>query len=56
MRQSRKEARLQWLMNEGLLPERREAMSAAIEASDELGRGLASEAEHPRRLDRGGRG
>ncbi len=44
MRQSRKEQTTQWLMKEGLMPERREAMALAAQSEEfggELGAGSA---------------
>jgi hypothetical protein len=60
MRQSRKEANLEWMMREGLLPERREAMVFASqtrnEFADELGTGSPAGAVHGRRHPPSGRG
>jgi hypothetical protein len=60
MRQSRKEATLEWMIREGLFPDRREAMvlSADIrnELGDELGSRSPASAAHGRRHPPGGRG
>jgi hypothetical protein len=60
MRQSRKEANMEWMMREGLMPERREAMAIASqirnEFADELGTGSPAGAAHGRRHPPGGRG
>jgi hypothetical protein len=60
MRQSRKEANLEWMMKEGLIPERREAMVVSAdtrnEFGDELGTRSAAGAAHGRRHPPGGRG
>lgn len=60
MRQSRKEAKLEWFMREGLIPERREAMALDTgreEFGGELGSiGLAAGAANGRRHPPGGRG
>ncbi|WP_027085292.1 hypothetical protein [Cohnella panacarvi] len=60
MRQSRKEAKLEWFMREGLMPERREAMALDTgreEFGSELGSIGPSEGEaNGRRHPPGGRG
>jgi len=60
MRQSRKEQTTQWLMKEGLMPERREAMALAAQSEEfggELGAaGPAAGASNGRRQPPGGRG
>lgn len=60
MRQSRKEAKMEWFMREGLLPERREAMAFrdnGEEFSGELGAsGTAAGATNGRKHPPGGRG
>jgi hypothetical protein len=60
MRQSSKEANMEWMMREGFMPERREAMSLASairnEFGDEPGTGSAAGAAHGRRHPPGGRG
>jgi hypothetical protein len=60
MRQSRKEANLEWKMREGLMPERREAMAIASqirnEFANELGANPSEGAAHGRRYPPGGRG
>ncbi len=59
MRQSRKEAKLEWFMREGLMPERREAMAFETgreEFGAELGAGPAAGAANGRRHPPGGRG
>lgn len=60
MRQSRKEAKLEWFMREGLMPERREAMAlgaANEEFGGELGAsGSPAGAVHGRKHPPGGRG
>jgi hypothetical protein len=60
MRQSRKEANMEWMMREGLLPERREAMVLSDkirnEFGDELGASSPAGASHGRRHPPGGRG
>ena len=60
MRQSRKEQATQWLMREGLMPERREAMAMAAQQGEEfggeLGAGPAAGASNGRRQPPGGRG
>jgi hypothetical protein len=60
MRQSRKEANLEWMMKEGFMPERREAMALASairnEFADEPGMGSPAGAAHGRRHPPGGRG
>jgi len=59
MRQSRKEQTTQWLMKEGLMPERREAMALAAQSEEfggELGAGSAAGASNGRRQPPGGRG
>lgn len=60
MRQSRKEANLEWMMREGLYPERREAivLSDKIrnEFSDALGASSPAGAMNGRRHPPGGRG
>ncbi|QMV43842.1 hypothetical protein [Cohnella cholangitidis] len=60
MRQSRKEANLEWMMREGFMPERREAMALSSqireEFGSELGDGSPAGAAHGRRHPPGGRG
>ena len=59
MRQSRKEKTAQWLMQEGLMPERREAMALASQGEEfggELGASPAGGASNGRRHPPGGRG
>lgn len=60
MRQSRKEAKLEWFMREGIMPERREALVFSDitrnEFSDELGTNPRAGAAHGRRDPSGGRG
>ncbi|MCD9025667.1 hypothetical protein [Cohnella silvisoli] len=60
MRQSRKEANMEWMMREGLMPERREAMAIASrirnEFADELGTNSSAGAAHGRRHPPVGRG
>ncbi|BBI32572.1 hypothetical protein [Cohnella abietis] len=60
MRQSRKEANLEWMMREGLIPERREAIALASQIREEFGSELGSissaGAAHGRRHPPGGRG
>ncbi|QJD81827.1 hypothetical protein [Cohnella herbarum] len=61
MRQSRKEANLEWMMREGLVPERREAMTMSSQIREEFGNELGSGnspagAAHGRRHPPGGRG
>jgi len=60
MRQSRKESATQWLMREGLMPERREALARLAQESEEfgsdLGAGGAARPGHGRRQSPGGRG
>lgn len=60
MRQSRKEANLEWMMREGLIPERREAMMQAGDSRNEFGSDLGTNslagAAHGRRHPPGGRG
>lgn len=60
MRQSRKEAKLEWFMREGLMPERREAMAlgaANEEFGGELGAwGPSAGAIRGRKESPGGRG
>lgn len=60
MRQSRKEAKLEWFMREGLMPERREAMAfdtGREEFGSDLGSsGSAAGAANGRRHPPGGRG
>lgn len=60
MRQSRKEANLEWMMREGLMPERREAMALSSQSREEFGSELGSSstagAAHGRRYPSGGRG
>ncbi|MFC4600364.1 hypothetical protein [Cohnella hongkongensis] len=59
MRQSRKEQTTQWLMREGLMPERREAMALAAQSEEfggELGARPAAGAGNGRRHPSGGRG
>ncbi|MFC5469479.1 hypothetical protein ACFPPD_12170 [Cohnella suwonensis] len=61
MRQSRKEANLQWMMREGLMPERREAMAYSAQAREEFGGdlgsgGTPSGGAHGRKHPPGGRG
>jgi hypothetical protein len=61
MRQSRKEANLEWMMREGLVPERREAMAMSSQIREEFGSELGSGgspagAAHGRRHPPGGRG
>jgi len=60
MRQSRKEANLEWMMREGLIPERREAMALSSQIREEYGSepgtGTPAGAVHGRRHPSGGRG
>jgi hypothetical protein len=60
MRQSRKEAKLEWMMKEGLLPERREAAAfmdgASTEFADEWAAGTPAGARNGKRPAPGGRG
>lgn len=61
MRQSRKEANMEWMMREGLMPERREAMAFSSMTREEFGGELGSTgspagASHGRRHPPGGRG
>lgn len=60
MRQSRKEANLEWMMREGLIPERREAMVQSGDIRNEFGSDLGTSAlagaAHGRRHPPGGRG
>lgn len=60
MRQSRKEARLEWMMREGLFPERRETMAMSDnqrnEFSGELGTDSPVGSTNGRRHSPGGRG
>jgi len=60
MRQSRKEKTMEWLMREGLMPERREAMALSerigMELGGDLGSGPAAGGAHGRRHSPGGRG
>jgi hypothetical protein len=60
MRLSRKEAKLQWLMREGLMPERREAMvfpeHTSTEFADDWSSGPLSGSRNGKRPDPGGRG
>jgi len=60
MRQSRKEQTTEWLMREGLMPERREALARFAqegeEFSGELGANGPAHPGHGRRQSPGGRG
>lgn len=60
MRQSRKEAKMEWFMREGLMPERREAMAfqgGVEEFAGELGStGTSAGAANGRKHPPGGRG
>jgi hypothetical protein len=60
MRQSRKEANHEWMIREGLIPERREAMALSSLIRDEFGSELGAKAPagaaHGRRQPPGGRG
>jgi len=59
MRQSRKEKTALWLMQEGLMPERREAMAMSSQAEEfggELGTSPAGGSGNGRRHPPGGRG
>ncbi len=60
MRQSRKEANIEKMMREGLMPERREAMAISgtirNEFADEVGTSSHAGAAHGRRHPPGGRG
>ncbi|WP_373228496.1 hypothetical protein [Cohnella sp.] len=60
MRQSRKEANLEWMMREGLIPERREALVLSGDIRNEFGNDLGTSAPagaaHGRRYPPGGRG
>ncbi|WP_239615235.1 hypothetical protein [Cohnella mopanensis] len=60
MRQSRKEANLEWMMREGLMPERREAMALSSQIREEFGSELGASspagAMNGRRHPPGGRG
>ncbi|WP_147304151.1 hypothetical protein [Cohnella lupini] len=60
MRQSRKEANMEWMMREGLMPERREAMALSSQIREEfgsdLGAGPVAGGKHGRRQPPGGRG
>ncbi|MFC5700462.1 hypothetical protein ACFPVX_04125 [Cohnella faecalis] len=60
MRQSRKEAKLEWMMREGLFPERREAMAfhegSRTEFADEWSSGSPAGSRSGKRNSPGGRG
>ncbi|WP_256756776.1 hypothetical protein [Cohnella sp. WQ 127256] len=60
MRQSRKEANMEWMMREGLIPERREAMVVSSQIREEFASDMGSNspagAAHGRRHPPGGRG